>query len=77
MDSHSIAATFWNIVTMIFFPLAIAVKNGTFFEVAIYILLLDLLILYIRKCLIPAIRNKNKNLLFPKLRSLPRGKNDA
>ena len=29
--------------------------------------LLDLLILYLRKCLIPSIRGKNKSLLIPKL----------
>jgi hypothetical protein len=31
----------------------------------LFVLLLDLVLLYLRKCLIPAIRGKNKNFLIP------------
>lgn len=59
---------FWDVILLIFFPMAIAVKNGSIFKLIICAIIFDFLLLYFRKCLIPAIQTKNSQLLIPKIR---------
>ena len=60
MVSGEITTLFWNIILVVFFPIAIAVKNGTVVKLVIYVILIDLLILFFRKKLIPLIKAKLK-----------------
>jgi hypothetical protein len=64
------------LLILLILPIHLLVSSSSnakrFFEIIssvwlflLFFFLLDLLTLYLRKCLIPAIRSKNKNLLIP------------
>jgi hypothetical protein len=43
---------------VLFFPLAIAVKNGSFLKIAIFCILIDIFIFCARKKLVPILKSK-------------------
>ena len=63
MDLDGLVTIFWTLILMIFFPMVMAVKNGNIIKITTYIFLLDLTLFYLRKYIIPSI--KNKKLLIP------------
>lgn len=63
---------FWGFLLKIFLPMVALGINGYIFSTIIFFLLLDLFLLYLRKCLIPAIRQRNRKLLVPNLPIFPR-----
>jgi hypothetical protein len=83
VDTNHELSTLWQILGFIFLPLiAFLMKLSEFLAssktglihgvfvvslIIFFLFLVDLFILYLRKCLIPAIRNKNAKFLIPKI----------
>ncbi len=83
VDTNHVRSILWEILGFIFLPLiGLLMKLSEFLAssktglihgvfvvslIIFFLFLVDLLILYLRKCLIPAIRNKNTKFLIPKI----------
>lgn len=61
INNGGATSLFWNLMMIIFFPMIVAVKNGGIFKAIIYLISIDILIIYLRKKLIPFIKLKLSN----------------